>query len=562
MVRRSAPDGPLLPLWGFETPIPGRPLVPGRAAAQADFRQRHAIRAGLIRMELDCPGEAFGHAAYPGALANAMRPSLRPGARQRPIPPAPYTPQVAGISLDYGARATIVLDAPQAARPGEAITQIGPFGSQEIYPARERPDAGLFPPRLADGTLFVRIQGPDATGPVSLLFEMESGSHQRIAFQPEAIAWHYLTTAGWRPLPSWSLISDSTDGLMRSGIVTIDVPDGDVALDSGLMPGAGVWLAASADRHLHAFPRLASLTTNGARAERLDPGQGDAGVAGQALALDPPRPGLGAIAQVGAALGGAPPETEGAFAARVAERLRHRQRAVTGWDIERLVLDAFPQVQKAKCFPALGPDGSRMPGAITVAVVPSAPKEAGLIPGQAAMFDVLTLRRIEAFLAKRTSPFATILVRNPSYERLQVRAKVGFASLSDSGTLLQRLKLDISRFVAVWTATPPMDGFGWSLNLNDVSAFVAGLDYTQFTTDLSILHLVADDGGSYRLYDTARAGTATQVLGFREPWSLPLPMADHQITVVNEPASEQPRAAGIGVLGIGETLVVDRTEGA
>ncbi len=74
-------------------------------------------------------------------------------------------------------------------------------------------------------------------------------------------------------------------------------------------------------------------------------------------ALEPPRPGLGSIVQVGPPLGGAPAETEAAFRARVSERLRHRQRLVTAWDAERLVLDAFAQVSKAKCFPALDLDG-------------------------------------------------------------------------------------------------------------------------------------------------------------------------------------------------------------
>ena len=182
---------------------------------------------------------------------------------------------------------------------------------------------------------------------------------------------------------------------------------------------------------------------------------------------------------------------------------------MTAWDVERLVLGAFPQVWKAKCFPALDLDGRPSPGVMTVAVVPAAPDDAAAHPGQAAMFDVLTLRRIEAFLDERSSAFARVRVRNPSYERLQLRAKVGFASLGDDGTLLRRLKLDVSRFLGVWTATAPMDGFGWSLNLNDVAAYLSGLDYVRFMTDLSILHLVSDDGGAFRLYDTPR-GRATR----------------------------------------------------
>ncbi len=37
-------------------------------------------------------------------------------------------------------------------------------------------------------------------------------------------------------------------------------------------------------------------------------------------------------------------------------------------------------------------------------------------------------------------------------------------------------------------------------------------------------------------------------------------MSDHWITAVHEPSAEAPQPAGIGGLGIGETLVVDGME--
>ena len=570
MVGRIAPGGPLRARQRFEGSVPGRVLPPRTGITAEDFRQRSTIRAGLFGLTLDCPGDAFGHEAYPAALAEAMRPGfLR--TRRRGIPPAPWTPRIASAALDYAARDTILLGTPQAARPGERVVQIGPFGRQEIFPARSRPGMGLFPARLADGTLFLRVAGPTATGPVSLLFEMAQGSHRRRSFRPEPVRWHYLTASGWQPLPSWSLATDTTDGLMRTGIVTIDVPDEDVVLSGGEMPGEGVWLAVSADHHLDAFPRLASLGANGARAERIGLPEADAPALPLRWSLDPPVAGLGAIAQVGATLGGTPPETDPAFRARVSERLRHRARAVTAWDVERLVLDAFPEVWKAKCLPAYDQRlRAPRPGAMTVVVVPAAPEDAAAVPSRPAMFDVLTLRRIERFLAGRLSAFAEAEVRNPGYERLQVRAKVGFTAGSDeSGTALRRLKLDISRFLSVWTAAAPMDGFGWSLNLNDVAAFVTGLDYVRFLTEFSILQLVADDAGQHRLHDTARsggggdeAGNGAAILAAREPWGLALPMADHWITPLFERRSETPRATGIGGLAIGETLVVDMRETA
>ena len=186
MVRRSAPNGPLL----AQRRVRGARCRAGRwrrapASPRTTSASATASAPGCLSLTLDCPGEAFGHAAYPGALAHAMRPAYVPSAR-RPIPPAPWTPQVAAHHASTtAARAAITLDAPQAAQPGERVAQIGPFGVQEIFPARGRPGAGLFPARLADGALFVRIEGAEATGPVSLLFEMEAGSHQRTAFQPD-----------------------------------------------------------------------------------------------------------------------------------------------------------------------------------------------------------------------------------------------------------------------------------------------------------------------------------------------------------------------------------------
>ena len=37
--------------------------------------------------------------------------------------------------------------------------------------------------------------------------------------------------------------------------------------------------------------------------------------------------------------------------ARVAERIRHRARAINSWDYERLLLEEFPTIGKVACFP-------------------------------------------------------------------------------------------------------------------------------------------------------------------------------------------------------------------
>lgn len=556
----------------LEARVPGDAEPPAYGVDPAAFKRRRDIHAGLLRLVLVGEEDAFGHAAYPLALARALRPSYLPF-RRRVVPRPPYTPRIASISLDYAARTRIVLAAPGHEARRERVIQIGPFGEVEIAPSPTRASAGLAPERIADGALFARLDGADLTGKISLLFRMSEGSHRRRVFTPAPIVVKYLTALGWSTLPAERIVSDTTERLMRTGIVTLNLPI-DAVRESSEMPGRGVWLAFCSDGRLDDYPRLLALQTNAACAERDPGGAGTADLDGQAatlrsVAFDPPLGGVAAVVPIGRTFAGAAAETDRGFRTRMAERLRHRGRAVTPWDIERLTLAAFPEVWKAKCFPAYrgvnandGPAGAETPGAVVVVVVPHPPAERFDSPDVARTFDVLTLRRIETALADVASPFAKITVRNPSFERLQIRGRLTFDSASDGGALAQRLKQDVSRHLSVWCAAPPLDGFGWSFHLGDVGGFVLSRPYVRSLTSFSVLQLVRRDGGAHRLVDTAREG-GTSILLPVEPWSLPLPMSEHWIQA--EPAESaaaapdpkpKPKPAGIGGLRVGGNLVV------
>jgi hypothetical protein len=156
-------------------------------------------------------------------------------------------------------------------------------------------------------------------------------------------------------------------------------------------------------------------------------------------------------------------------------------------------------------------------------------------------------------------PFCTIEVNNPSFERLQVRTTVSFQHSRDEGSLVQRLKLDLSRYLSVWTGEVPLNGFGWSLNVNDVGAFMLGLKYVKSFSGLSILQLVQNDNDTFRLIDTARSGEGpeAETISNLRPWALAIPFAEHSIHPVPDAGSRRPEATGIGGLVVGQTLIVD-----
>lgn len=517
------------------------------------FNARQSLRAGALRLTLSGTAGGFHADQYPLALVDAMRPRLIPFG-ERKIPPAPFVPKIEAFSISYTARATIEVNAPDAANIGERIVQINPFGRVEVFPKRMLREIGVFPSRLGFGHMLLHLVGDQATGPVPLLFNMAESGHLRLVPRPNPVKWFYLAEHGWAELPDTAISSDTTAGLMRSGLVMVDLPE-DATQHSPEMPEGGVWMAAVAtEPDLSSFPSLAGLQTNGVWARCTDDTY-HARDRNRVWTFYPAQSGISAITEIPTPADVRPPEQRDAFVARVAERLRHRKRAVTPWDVERLVLDAFPEVWMAKCLPGLRRDDpAPAPGRAMLVVVRQPPVEPS-----AQMFDVGTLQRIRDYVDDLASGFAQIDVVNPTYDRLYVRAKLAFDPYRDDGAMAQRLQLDLRRYLSVWTAPQTLGRFGWSINLKMLNAYINDLEYVRGVTDFSLLHLAADDAGAHVLLDSAQSdwrGSVGSVLRGSRPWSLPLSASEHALTIVQATQNEMPVQSGISRLSVGGNLIV------
>jgi hypothetical protein len=539
--------------------VQGNSIPAATLSAPETPAARGLIRAGAVRLTVSGTAGGFLAEAHPAALVAALRPRLwPPGARPLPLPP--FVPQARAIRLGYTAREVIAVTAPDSARPGEQVTQITPFGRRAVFPRGRQADAGIFPRRLGYGAHFVMIEGPGALGPVTLLFEMSESGHDRAPGARVPIFWHYLGPYGWERLPDTALAVDTTDGLMRSGVVAVDLPD-DALAGSGEMPGAGYWLAAVAQSpDIDNFPILRRVQTNAVWMTGTE-GAPPPALPRSFVAVSAP-PGVPAPIEVPVAQSRRPPETTAAFKARVAERLQHRQRAITPWDVERIVLDAFPEVWMVKCLPCLvAQRADPAPGRIMAVVVPHAPQLGPQDMPRARLFDPLALRRIETHLRGLISEGAEIEVRNPGYEILQLRGRVRFDTGGDDGAQAQRLRLEMARELTVWTAPQGLDRFGWSVNLAALHARIEALPYVHSLSEFSILHLVHNDAGEHVLYDTARFdpghGSSARIAA-AEPWGLPLSAQDHILTSTLEARPGEARPTGIGGLRVGEMLIVNQ----
>ena len=489
----------MLPLDAATYLKPVPPSIP-----DTEFSYDLKARSGFLRLTLVDPDGAFGHKTHSLLLTRILTENAR-SKRPKPLPNAPYTPLISRMTIDYSAKDVVGGAVDTAAGSlGQKVYQIHPFGIRSVFPAGPGTIPQLLPSYPCDGNLLIGIDGTDFQGPLSFFFHMAEDS-TRDLYDPEAqtpIVWSYLTSNRWRHLDPARVLLDTTRGFLNSGIVTLDLPH-DINKDNTVMPSDLFWVSVGTSGALETFSSLYSVYTHGLKVTRQLSESGFSGnhvPEGGIRQLRALIPGVSDVQQISASFGGRMSETPTRMKTRVSERLRHKNRATIPWDYERLVLEEFPDVFKVKCLPNVVETSRRpMPGNVMIVVVPSVRADS-LSP----RFDAVELGRIQTFVESVASPCVKVHVRNPAYEKIQIRCAVRFRFSDAPGLQVNRLNSEIVRFLSPWDNTGYKARFGWRIRSEDVQSFILSLDFVEFVTDFSILHLTDDGHGNYRLADTAR----------------------------------------------------------
>ncbi|MCE4554328.1 hypothetical protein [Pelomonas cellulosilytica] len=550
---------------------PGSLRQLGRASSD-DWGRMPRPRHGLLRLQLDGPRPAFGHAAYPAELAAAVSANAR-RRHPRPLPNPPYTPVIERLSLGYEASSVIALDRDDepAGGPdcplGERVFHLHPLGLQPLISAATGSTHRLLPDLGDNGNLYIGLQGCDAGGLLTLLFQLHDPLAASAAGDTARPALHWATLTGddWRPLPPHRVLGDTTHGGITSGIVTLDLPY-DMDTQHRIMPTGLYWLRLSASSDFEHFAGLLSVRTQGVELQRELAAAATATASGRAPA--PPatlsdgaigRPasglrGLAAVTQVGRSFGLRREEDERALITRAGERLQHKNRASLGWDIERLLLERFPDICKVRCIPAS--DGS---GRITVVVVPALPRNDPALACEMPRFNALDLARMADALRAAASPFADFNVRNPSYDQLQLRATISLRRGAHEGATLRRVNDAVLRALSPWFDDGYGPRFDWLVRAEELEARIRTIDGVQGVSRLSLLTLTCDDRLHYGLDDTAISDSPGAAHAqARVPWSLAVPLSYHLLTATDAPALPDPQPTGVSQLTVGSTFVIGR----
>ena len=497
--------------------LAGRRLGLQRTIYKREVVPPPAARVGYITLALR---DDLRHAAFRTlVIANA-----RLGAAGVDIN-EPYTPTANALSIDYSAHSDTVdvgaVDEDGYTNLDLQFFHVGCFGQRREHAwLRQQQDfvadkrVPLLPEHVAEGELLIGVSGVGAGDALSLLAQVAEGSADP-DLAPQSLAWSVLCDNQWRALTPQELVLDTSRDLRASGIVGVNLPV-ETTTENTWLPTGLAWLRATVPTSSAAVCQLVSVDANAVEVQLVDQGNDPAhlaqplpagSIAKQKVALAAVK----TVRQPYASFGGAPGESDAALVRRAAERLRHRNRCITSWDYERMVLEAFPTVHKVKCIPHASPTSWLAPGSLLIVVVPDLRNQNAVDPLRPHV-DIDTLARIETYAAAHAGMQVALTARNPRYQAVQLDFKVRFRAGYAYNFHRQKLHDEIVRALSPWA----FDGgteieFGGRLYRSVLLDFVEHRPYVDFVTDFR-MGVLRDDGTAPQDAADIRADTPDAIL--------------------------------------------------
>ncbi|MBE9009583.1 hypothetical protein IQ250_05120 [Pseudanabaenaceae cyanobacterium LEGE 13415] len=439
------------------------------------------------------------------------------------IPKEPYLPVVQSLSISYS-----------------AIAQKQDCSLFHLYPfdgfAELKPESNSFLAKFTEfeGELLIGLQDLDPPTALPLLFQVVEDSADP-ALEKTKVEWFYLEDNTWISLRD-RIVSDTTNGLVASGIVQLAIPEKISRTGTTILDPSLYWLKVRVTERSRAICEIINVHTQAAQVsftdEENDPNHLASPLAAGSIAkFEVAEPEIKTVEQPYTSFGGKLKEFPDHFYLRVSEQLRHKGRAVTIFDYERLVLEKFPEIYKVRCINHGLLDETQdqmyelVPGALTLAVVPDLSKR----PYDLEPKVNINLRdKIREYIASLSSPWAEIKVVNARYEKVQIECRVKFKSPYDAnfGYYSRKLNQAITSFLAPWTSDAQAEiQFGGRLYYSAALDFIEQQDYVDYIIDFAMnlegeVNLREAIASSPRSVLTSGASTPTQlfhkILEFKE----------------------------------------------
>ncbi len=448
-------------------------LVP-KAALRNGLMPYHHDSNGFYSLTLDAPEIGFGMNAYYRRFTEVMMHNGRAKEKkQKPVPEQPQVPMLSDVTFGYRSEETLITDnglclSDETLSRGDGLYRFTDLFGYEKCGTNDPP---IFMPMTAAPALLVGLDNMGDTSSVRLYFDL---SYATQGWKPvgrqsscKPVISRYIGNGIWQQIDDEDILCEETEGLTRSGFVEVKVPavrnDGNIKNVDNIKNVNNLWLMISFEGDdVPENMLLNGLYLNCLRAT-AENGDGSALPAGTITApMDDDRRIL-SVSQPVAGSGGKAAETGQNAAVRQRIRISTRNRAVCGANYEEMILERFPEIEKACCIPA-----SETGGEVRIVIFPKPQKRKyPFLPGW-------TVAEVENYIKRYTSPFAKILVDNPVYEPLTVTFKAVLKDgVPDLGTVKRRIARRIRVFLMTWYMDGTLPDFGVRYSCNALLSRIA-----------------------------------------------------------------------------------------
>lgn len=493
-----------------------------------------ASAQGFIKLVLN--GD-FGYKDYLSSLSVYLINKANEVAdSENPVPVEPYAPLIKSIYVSYASTSKVVNlgsnDAAAYNAKPVSLFHIYPFGDAEQHRFLSGGQYIYLLPQfqhLDENAAITQHQGEFYIGfedlfgrqVVNVLFQVLDGSADPSITKPEEhVNWSYLSNNKWLGFDKQH-INDGTGQLIQSGIISFIIP-AEANKNNSILPANLIWVRCAVKEKVNAVCKLISVDAQAATVKFADNNNaldfaGNMLPAGSISKLKVPQAAVKKVVQPYPSFDGRPMESGEAFYVRVSERLRHKARAITIWDYEHLILEAFPLIYKVKCLnhtKSIDADYNEVaPGHVTIITIPDL-NQRNDINSLKPYTSQAVLKAIKDFLTARISCHVKLHVVNPVFEEVQIKFKLRLAKGFDDFTMYSnKLREEITNFLSPWAFSNDVQiNFGGSISKSVLINFIEERPYVDFITDVILNHIYEDGAMIVPDVDEATASTAKSIL--------------------------------------------------
>lgn len=439
------------------------------------------------------------------------------------LPNEPYTPLLDQLTLTYTARQEISFSVSDVSENRSLMFHRHPFGIKQVFD-----DEKALVPDYKNSELYIGIENLTPGSNISLLFQVAEGSENpnHSSFEEGDIDWWVLSDNEWLKVENSDFARNQTNHFLRSGIV--ELPVSKEATDNNTLLSSGLhWLRVRLKKKPDAVSRFINVHAQAGEAVFFNQENStdhlENGLPADTISqLVNPRAQIKSVSQPYASFGGSKAESDDSFYRRISERLRHKDRAVSIWDYEHLVLEEFPSLYKVKCLNHTKWDGSTLnelsPGDVTLVLIPKITEgntEFRLKPMVSQDFR----DQVEAFVNGKNSMHATVKAANAVYETVRFEFNIRFHTGLDFNYYKGETSEDLKRLLAPWVfETDAAIEFDGSFSEYQIVNYLEKLEYVDFITDFSMFHKPLN--GDF---------TRKTIIEPSNPMAILVPVENHQI---------------------------------